>query len=66
METPITDAAIPHLVKIPNLKTLDLQRTRITKAGCDDFARARPNVKLTWNGVPAEDSEPPKAVGEPQ
>ena len=48
MRAHITDAAIPHLVKIPNLKSLDLRWTSITQTGCDDFARARPNVTLTW------------------
>ena len=66
MTTPITDTAIPHLVKIPNLKLLELRSTSITQTGCDDFARARPNVTLRWEEAPAEVSEPPKAVGEPQ
>lgn len=66
LKTPVTDAVIPHLLRIPNLKTLDLRWTNVTKAGSEEFSRARPEVTLRWEEKVTDEALLPKPVDEPQ
>ena len=45
--SPLTDAGLEHLARLPKLKELTLLRTKITPAGLARFRTAKPNVKIT-------------------
>ena len=45
-QNPITDAAVEHLKKLTNLKTLDISLTQISNEGAKQLAEALPGCKL--------------------
>ena len=42
----VTDASIPSFIKLPALRSLDVQRTNITAAGLAELKKRRPDCKI--------------------
>ncbi|WDQ15756.1 hypothetical protein [Rhodopirellula sp. P2] len=50
--TNLTDQAIDTLIALPRLKTIDLQRTKITERGLQRFRQAKPDCQLNPLNIP--------------
>ena len=44
--TRITDTSVDALLRLPNLESLDVQRTQISEAGLERIRSARPDLQL--------------------
>jgi hypothetical protein len=48
-DTKVTDACIPSLCAIPNLREVALTRTRVTAQGVERLRRAITGIEVIWS-----------------
>jgi hypothetical protein len=58
--TRITDASVPFLAKLEQIKSLDVRQTKLTELGLAALRQALPNCKIEWDdAVGAQDKVDP-------
>jgi hypothetical protein len=49
---PITDAAVPHLARLTQLRELDVAKTGISPTGLEELKKALPQAKIAADAAP--------------